>query len=84
LNKELLIKLNTVGARVRYIRRKRRYTQKALASKVFISQPTLSRIECESIAEEAVLFRIASELDVNVAWLHYGYPFALPFQHKVK
>lgn len=64
------IRINTLGKRVRYIRKKRGFTQKELAKKIYASPSAIGYWERdESLPNADLLKEIAVTLDVSSDFL---------------
>lgn len=61
-----------IGERVREARKEKGMTQKDLASKVGITQPTLSDLEKGESTATSHIAKIASALEVSPLWLETG------------
>ena len=79
-----IIQLQTQGARIRAVRKYLGWSHKRLAEAVHISSGHLYRIERNKATGANVVDRIARILEVNVAWIKYGYPCALPLTSDIE
>jgi transcriptional regulator with XRE-family HTH domain len=62
----------SIGSRIREARKLRAMSQKELATKIGIKQPSLSELETGESQGTTYLARIASALGVNPLWLETG------------
>ena len=62
----------TIGDRVRQARSEAKLTQKALAARVGLTQPTLSDLESNNSKGTASIAQIAAVLGVSALWLETG------------
>jgi len=62
----------SIGSRIREARKARGISQKELADKIGIRQPSLSQLETGESQGTTYLARIASVLGVNPLWLETG------------
>jgi len=64
--------MNTIGQRAAHARKLRKLSQKAVAEKVGISQPTLSELERGESDGTKFIVELAEALSVRVGWLKNG------------
>lgn len=68
--------METIGDRIKYAREKKGISQKQLATKVGLSQPSLAYIESGITKIPRKIQSIADALDVSKEWLLVGGEFA--------
>lgn len=64
--------LVTMGARLRFARKRRGMTQDQLAAAANIGQPMVSKLEIGTSSETAAIARLASALGVRADWIERG------------
>lgn len=65
--------MNTVGERIKFIRKERKYTQQKLADAIGVKQNTIAQYEIGRNAPiDAVITAICRELSVDRIWLETG------------
>ena len=62
----------SIGTRIKEARRDKKLTQKQLADKVGVKQPTLSELENGDSAGTTMVASFAAALGVNALWLETG------------
>jgi transcriptional regulator with XRE-family HTH domain len=66
--------LDTLGARLKYARKQRKFSQEDLGARVAESQSTISKIENHAIQQTGAIARLAAALNVPPLWLELGHP----------
>lgn len=64
--------MNTIGQRIKALRKKRGITRKDLASATGISYSALSDLESNRSKNSVYLYKIANELKATIDWLETG------------
>lgn len=72
LNAAMTRPLETMGQRLRHVRKLRGLTQQTLAASAEVEQPLVSKIELGLIEQTAAIARLASALRVSPMWLERG------------
>ena len=65
--------MKTLGKRITYAREQKDWSQKELASRIEVSQQTISKLEDGKVVQSKYLIELAHALGVSVAWLRYGH-----------
>lgn len=72
LSIELLIRLNTLGLRVKYLRRQKEWTQEQLAIECGSTQGVIQKIENGKSLQPRIIMQLARALEVDAQWLQFG------------
>lgn len=71
-----LNELTTIGKRLRALRVNKGYTQEALAIRTGTTQARIQKIENGKSLIPRCTMELASEFEVNPAWLQFGHEYA--------